>query len=259
MFFDILVLIVTSRRYRAMKGITDIHSHILFQVDDGSDSMETSVEILKKEYEQGVENVILTPHFHLGECMPESGLIRAHFEALQNVIKKEIPRMNLYLGNEIMACNDMVHLLNEGRLNTLAETRFVLVEFYPAVQYQVMVKYISDLLNGGYTPIIAHCERYACLHASLKKINAKNISHLIEMGAYLQVNAISVFERESKFVEKLIDNDYLHFIATDAHSLGHRSVYWDKCISYLRKKYNEDYLKWLLIDNPKKILTGQYL
>lgn len=242
-----------------MKGITDIHSHILFQVDDGSDSIETSVEILKREYRQGAVNVILTPHFHIGECMPENSLIQEHFEKLQDIVKKEIPEINLFLGNEIMACNDMVRLLDEGRLNTLAGTRFVLVEFYPTVQYEVMVKHISNLLNGGYIPIIAHCERYGCLHASFKKINAKNISHLIEMGAYMQVNAVSVFERESRFVEKLIDNDYLHFIATDAHSLGHRSVYWDKCINHLRKKYNEDYLRWLLIDNPQKVLAGQYL
>lgn len=242
-----------------MKGITDIHNHILFQVDDGSDSIETSVDILKKEYEQGVENVILTPHFHWGECMPERNLIQTNFEMLQTVVKKEIPDMNLFLGNEIMACNDMVELLNQGRVNTLAGTRFVLVEFYPTVQYQVMLKHISNLFNGGYMPIIAHCERYACLHAPIKKINEKNIRHLIEMGVYLQVNAVSVFERESKFVEKLIDNDYLHLVATDAHSLGQRSVYWRQCISHLRKKYNEDYLKWLLVDNPKKILSGQYI
>lgn len=53
-----------------MKGITDIHSHILFEVDDGSDSIETSLKLLRKEYEQGVRNIILTPHFHIGECMP---------------------------------------------------------------------------------------------------------------------------------------------------------------------------------------------
>lgn len=242
-----------------MIGITDIHSHILFQVDDGSDSLETSLKLLKKEYEQGVRNVILTPHFHIGACMPDNHIINEHFRQLKETAQGEIPELQLFLGNEIMACNDMVRMLDEGRLNTLADTRFVLVEFYPTVQYQVMLKHISDLLNNGYLPIIAHCERYACLHASMKKMNAKNISHLIEMGAYMQVNAISVFERESKFVEKLIDNDYLHFIATDAHSLGHRSVHWDKCISHLRKKYNDGYLRWLLVENPEKVLNGQYL
>ena len=84
-----------------MKGITDIHNHILFQVDDGSDSIETSVDILKKEYEQGVENVILTPHFHWGECMPERNLIQTNFEMLQTVVKKEIPDMNLFLAMKL--------------------------------------------------------------------------------------------------------------------------------------------------------------
>lgn len=242
-----------------MKGITDIHSHILFQVDDGSDSIETSLAILKKEYEQGVTNVVLTPHFHVGECMPKNSRVEEHFKRLQNIAKAEIPEINLFLGNEIMACDDMVRLLDEGKLHTLASTRFVLVEFYPTVQYSVMVKHISRLLNGGYTPIIAHCERYGCLRSPIKRINAKNISHIVEMGAYLQVNAISVYEKDKKFVKKLIDNDFLHFIATDAHSLGHRSVYWDQCVAYLEKKYNDDYLKWLFIDNPQKILSGQYL
>lgn len=242
-----------------MTGITDIHSHILFQVDDGADSIETSLKLLEKEYAQGVQNVILTPHFHIGECMPQRELVDEHFEQLQKLVKQKIPELHLFLGNEIMACNDMVGLLDEGAINTLAGTRFVLVEFYPTVQYDTMLKHVSNLLNGGYTPIIAHCERYNCLHAPMKKIHAKNISHLIEMGAYMQVNASSVFGRGAKFIEKLIDNDYLHFIATDAHSLGHRNVYWDECITHLRKKYNDEYLTWLLIENPKKMLSGEYL
>lgn len=68
-----------------MIGITDIHSHILFQVDDGSDSIETSLKILEKEYEQGVRNVILTPHFHMGECMPDNELVKRHFNQLGNL------------------------------------------------------------------------------------------------------------------------------------------------------------------------------
>mgnify|MGYP000048576727 FL=1 len=62
-----------------MVDITDIHSHILFQVDDGSPSIETSLEILKKEYQQGVRNVICTPHYHAGECMPKPDVIKKNF------------------------------------------------------------------------------------------------------------------------------------------------------------------------------------
>lgn len=242
-----------------MRKITDIHSHILYRVDDGADSIEKSLEILKQEYEQGVLNVILTPHFHIGECMPARDIIKAHYETLKVEAGKVLPDMKLYLGNEIMACNDMVEMLEEGELFTLAESGYVLVEFYPGVQYSVMEKYLRNLLNGGYTPIVAHCERYKCLRSSVKVINKSNILHLVEMGAYMQVNAFSVFGREHKFVAKLIDNDLLHFVASDAHSTDGRGVFWKKCAQYLEKKYNRKYIEWLLVENPSKVLAGKYI
>lgn len=242
-----------------MVDITDIHSHILFQVDDGSPSLKTSLDILEKEYQQGVRNVICTPHYHAGECMPERGLIEENFSKLKQEARIKFPNLELYLGNEIMACNDMADMLHQGELFTLAETNYVLVEFYPTVVFSQMEKYISILLNGGYIPIVAHCERYKCLRNALRGVNGGNISHLIEMGAYMQVNATSVFGSEHKFVSKLIDNDYLHLIASDAHNLGRRGIYWEECVDYLEKKYNEDYLNWLFVENPAKVLKGKYI
>lgn len=242
-----------------MKGITDIHSHILFKVDDGADSIETSLEILKREYQQGVNNVILTPHYDAGECMPETKLILEHFEQLQNHVKKDLPDMKLYLGNEIMSCNDMVELLDNKKLYSLAGSRYVLVEFFPSVQYFAMEKSLKELLNGGYIPIIAHCERYRCLRKTFSTINARCISHLVEMGVYMQVNVVSVFGRDRRFVAKMIDNDFLHFVASDAHNTGMRGVYWDKCLKYLYKKYDSTYIEKLLVKNPEKILKGEYI
>lgn len=242
-----------------MRKITDIHSHILYTVDDGADSVEKSMEILCREYEQGVDKVILTPHFHIGECMPGSDRIKSHYDVLKAEAKKQLPDMEIYLGNEIMACNDMVEMLDQGELYTLADSSYVLVEFYPSVAYSVMEKYLRDLLNGGYIPIIAHCERYKCLRSAIRIINRDNISHLIELGAYMQVNVSSVFDREHKFVAKLIDNDLLHFVASDAHSTGIRGVFWGKCIAYLEKRYNRKYIEWLLIENPNKVLAGKYI
>lgn len=242
-----------------MVNITDIHSHILFNVDDGSPSLKTSLDILKKEYSQGVRNVICTPHYHAGECKTENDLIKENFLVLQKEAKERFPELTLYLGNEIMACNDMSDMLLNGELFTLADTRYVLVEFYPTVVFPQMEKYISSLLNNGYIPIIAHCERYKCMRSAIKIINDKNISHLVEMGAYLQVNVTSVFGSEHKFVSKLIEKDYLHLVASDAHSLGRRGVYWEECVNYLEKKYNKEYLNWLLIQNPVKVLRGEYI
>lgn len=242
-----------------MKGITDIHTHIMFKVDDGSNSLEKSLEMLKQEYSQGVTKVILTPHYHAGECMPRREIVESRFAELKDKVHTLIPEMTLYLGNEIMACNDIVEMLDEKKVFTLAESSYVLVEFYPATQYSMMEKSLNAILNGGYIPIVAHCERYKCLRSPLKVINYKNIDHLIEMGAYMQINAASVFGNDHKFVAKLIQNDFLHFIASDAHSLGVRGIYWDKCLKYLSKKYDKRYIETLLVDNPDKVLKNQYI
>jgi protein-tyrosine phosphatase len=242
-----------------MRGITDIHSHIMFQVDDGADSVETSIELLEQEYKQGVTRVILTPHYIASHNPVKASFIKERFEQLKDVINEKIPEMKLYLGNEILWCSDAVELLDNGSIFTLADSRYVLVEFYPSVQYSAMERAINLFLNGGYIPIIAHCERYSCLRTTFKVINYNNISHLVEMGAYMQVNVTSVFGRDSKFVSKLIDNDFLHFVASDAHNKITRGIHWNQCIEYLKKKYNEQYIDWLLVENPDKILNGQYI
>ena len=126
MIVDFLVqlnIIVALRRNTIMTGITDIHSHILFQVDDGSPSLKTSIDILKKEYSQGVRNVICTPHYHAGECMPEGQLIEDNFQVLKKEAKEIIPEMNLFLGNEIMACNDMAQTVSYTHLTLPTTSR----------------------------------------------------------------------------------------------------------------------------------------
>lgn len=223
-----------------MKGITDIHTHINYRVDDGSDSVETSMEILEREYKQGVTNVILTPHFHLGECMPDTSVIKKHFELLKDNVAQSIPNMNIYLGNEIMWCGDLVERLDNGQLYTLADSRYTLIEFYPSVQYSTMEKAISMLVNNGYMPIVAHCERYQCLRASFKVINEERIRHLVNMGAYMQVNVASVFGHNGRFISKLIDKDLLHFVASDVHGIEKRGVYWDESVNYLEKNITEN-------------------
>ena len=242
-----------------MTGITDIHNHILYQVDDGADSIETTMTLLQKEYDQGVRNVILTPHYHIGACMPDTRTIQEHFQKILEETQKKIPHLNLYLGNEIMACNDIIEMLQSKKVFTLAESRYVLIEFYPSVSYSGMERYVSNLLNNGYIPIIAHCERYKCLREMFQVIKGSAIRHLVEMGAYLQVNVTSVYGKDKKFVAKLIEKDYLHLVASDAHDLEHRNIFWEECIKYLEKKYNKEYIEWLLIKNPKKILSSEYI
>lgn len=242
-----------------MDGIIDIHNHILFDVDDGSKNFEQSLTMLKEEYSQGVRKVIVTPHYQqqIYENKPEE--IEEKFIKLKKAVSDNIPQMEIFLGNEIMACNDIVQLLENKCLYTMAGSRYVLIEFYPNTDYNSMEKEISNILNAGYNPIIAHSERYKCFRKRIKTINFDGIKHLIEMGAYIQVNCTSVYDHNRKFVRKLMENDLLHFVASDAHNMTSRGINWKQSLRNLENRYDEKYLEWLLIDNPEKVIQDEYI
>lgn len=242
-----------------MNKIIDIHNHILYGVDDGSNSLKKSIEMLKREWEQGVREVIFTPHYNWGECMPEEDRVNRHFETLKEEIKKIHPEMKLHLGCEIMAFEDVAEYLMEGRVRSMVNGRYVLVEFYPTDNIRYMERILRDILNAGYTPILAHCERYAALRKRFKRVNKEYIKYLVEMGCYLQVNADSVLNKNFKFVDTLIKMEVLHFIASDAHSINRRGVHWDECVKVLEKKYPKHILDIILYLNPKRVIDNKYI
>ena len=143
-----------------MQGFTDIHNHILFKVDDGSDSIEKSIEMIREEYKQGARKLILTPHYDEESFNLSVDRWNSHFEELKAAVKDIYPDMKMYLGNEVLLCSDMVEKLDAGKILTMAGSRYVLIEFYPMEDYSTIERALSQLVNGGYIPIIAHCERY---------------------------------------------------------------------------------------------------
>ena len=241
-----------------MTGITDIHTHILPGVDDGSRSSEQTEELLTELYRQGVRTVILTPHYEDGIYTKTKEELTECLNQVKAMMKDEIPDLNLYIGNEIYFTDDVPGLLSDGRLCTLAGSKYVLTEFAVNVNYDILKNSLYRILLEGFIPVLAHVERYDCLY---KKISL--VEDLVNMGAYIQVNTESVTKntprRIRKFVNKLIDNDLLHIIASDTHDMKHRKPQFNECIALLRKKYNDEYIKMLLIDNPDKIIHDIYI
>lgn len=236
-----------------MEGIVDIHNHILFGLDDGAKTLKESMDMIDDAYNQGVRELIFTPHYYPEVYDKELPMIRSVYELIRNKVDKKYPNMKLYLGNEILCVGDIVEQLNSKRINTLANSQYILVEFLVEIEYELLENKIKEFLLNGYIPIIAHCERYECL-----RTNINRIIHLVESGAYIQVNASSVYTlRNKRFVKKLIDADCLHFVASDAHDREKRCMYLKKSVTYLDKKYNEEYVRWLMVENPHKVIANQ--
>ena len=165
------------------------------------------------------------------------------------------PRLKLYLGEELYYDSKMVQRLREGRALTLNGTQYVLAEFPVYVDYPYIRQAVQDLWAAGYLPVLAHIERYE----ALKKMD--RVEELVELGAYIQVNAESVIGkagfRTKHYLMKLIKKDLVHFVGTDAHNISSRPPQMKACAAYLKKKAGAEKAQMLCSRNAKKILKGE--
>lgn len=239
-------------------GYIDIHSHILPAVDDGASDMNTSMEMLDIAYKEGIRGIIATPHYHPGKSMMEYEKILAKFDAFKETAGRMHPDIELYLGREIYYTSDVLELMEQGANLTMAGQRYILVEYSTRTEYSYIRSSINNIFQTGMRPIIAHIERYECMVEDIELVE-----ELREMGAVIQVNASSILGNVGKglkkYTKKLLKNQYIDLVATDAHSTGTRSPRMNECARYITKKFGREYAEDLLIYNPKRIIEGKYL
>lgn len=239
-----------------MKNLIDIHAHILPGVDDGSDSLETSMRMLRCAAQDGISAIILTPHNKPERRHMQRGTLTAGIKRLREKMSEEAVSLELYLGSELYYRSGILEELQNDTAGTMAGSRYVLVEFNPMEDYDYIRNGIYSLQTGGYYPILAHAERYRNV------CSAKyGIEDLIEMGCYIQANAGSIMGRSGsqakRFTRKLLKQRQVHFVATDAHDLEKRPPCLSECAAYVRKKYGEDYSRELFCENPLYVIRDQ--
>lgn len=236
----------------------DIHSHILFGVDDGPDNIETSREMMVTAYEEGIRKIVATPHYHPGKCTLTYEELRKRFELFKEQVKDICPQIELQLGREIYYTSDVLDELEKGTNLSMENTKYVLLEYHPTVEYSYLRTSINNVMQMGYIPIIAHIERYLCILE-----NWELAWELKNMGAVIQVNAGSVIgtsgSKVKKFVKRLMKEEIVDVIGTDAHSNGRRAPRIQECAKYVCRKYGEEYAKAVLRDHAERILKGEYL
>ncbi len=208
----------------------DIHCHILPQVDDGAKNFDISIELLKEEVNNGVKDIVLTPHQNK-EYLCKDKLLEK-FNEFKNQINLDL---NLYLGCELYYYDGAIKDLKDGKILTINNSEYVLVEFSTHNETDI-ASIIYDIHASGYKPIIAHIERYEYL--------TKEDIIEISKYAYIQVNAKS-FERKEykKTLKFLLKNHLISFIASDSHNLESRNVDFSYVKKLISKKYKDQYEK----------------
>ena len=234
-----------------MRDLYDIHCHILPGVDDGAKNMDIALELIEREMEARVETIILTPHFRKEMFEPDMEDIWNAYDDL--VYETRNKNIRLYLGCEFHANMEMVETLDKGLRPTLADSHYVLTEFSSSSTRAFIKERADALLTSGYRPILAHIERY---RATRKDFDF--IADLIEMGCEMQVNADAVLGKDGlgaqRFCKKLMQEDMLHYVASDAHNLKGRTARLEECCEYLKKHMGRLYTSRIMRDNPSRIL-----
>lgn len=234
-------------------GLTDIHNHILPMVDDGAKTVKEALKMLQKEVEDGVENIILTPHYRVGMFEKTTQEIEWKFSKFREIVKNQGIPIKLYLGRECYADTELMERILHQPSFQMNQSKYVLIEFSYHDEFSKIRNCVYELVSEGYRPILAHIERYASLHNQIEYIE-----ELIQLGAYIQVNASTILGKtglsQKWFCRKLLQRHLIHFIASDAHDLQKRAPNLKACKTYVEKKMGMDYAKKIFVDYPRLIL-----
>ena len=238
-----------------MIAFTDIHSHILHGVDDGSHDILTALSTLKKMRTIGVKNIILTPHYckRRGYETPV-GKIKEAYTELCNACSEENIGINLYLGTEMEYSTDAVRYIREGRALTLADSKYILIEFAPYVSSSTVSKACREIMQLGLTPVIAHVERYEALHNHFELLY-----ELKDKGVKIQVNIRSVCTagfRLRRFLKRIFAEEIADFLAGDVHVLPLDRKEIEKCRKFVIKSASDKYCRRLMYKNAEYIING---
>lgn len=238
-----------------MKKMIDLHMHIIPDVDDGSDSIEMSEQMLRMAIEQGVEVVFATSHSSAHEGDTE--YTRHQYRKLQKLIRdKELP-IKMYLGCEMLydiRCIDSIlQELDSGRIPSLNGTQYVLTELFYGLGKDVMY-YINLLLDKGWIPVIAHAEH-------LDDLSVETLREMKEAGCKIQINAYSIAEEKNEVTKSralaLLENQLVDFVGSDAHRLDHRPPKVATGIEYLYANFEEEYVDDILYNNAMNLLLKE--
>ena len=273
----------------------DVHSHIIYHIDDGSHDLEESLELIRQDVEQGAHAIIATPHYYV-QYPTDPARIRAKLAAIEEALgigeqpaaslaqtgdapsstsasqstaqpTPSAPQANasaldvrLYAGNEVLWFDSMTERLQSGEILTLAGSHYTLIEFYPEESYQTILRAIRNVRNAGYRPIIAHAERF-------KAIQEHGLAEVRDLGAYVQLSTeplshkglSGLFDRETKFIQKALRNQEADFLGTDMHRVDRRPPVLRDAIDWIQKNLDPDYADAVLQGNAEAILRDEEL
>lgn len=234
----------------------DIHCHILPNVDDGSESLEESIAMAKIAESEGITRIVNTSHCHFDFKYKKGNELKLELEKFNQVLKEENINIEVLLGNELYYTSDLIERFDELDFFSMNNSKYILMEFSPINFPKNIEDVIYEIKIRGYIPIIAHAERYKQVQEDVNIV-----LDCIKEGALIQVNASSILGKNGEKAEdtskKLLDNNMVHFVATDAHSSNRRRPLIKDSYNYILKNYGKEVAEKLFIENPTSVIENR--
>lgn len=233
----------------------DIHSHLIPNVDDGAKSPEETIELIKEAREAGITDIILTPHYIINSYEQNAETLILLKDKLQQIINSENIKVNLHIGMEVYITDNLVEILKQNKILTLAGSKYLLMELPLNTNVQYLDMVIFKLIEDNIIPIIAHPERYKFVQEDPSKVR-----ELIESGCLIQSNIGSILgiygKKAKKTIKYLLKNDLINFIATDTHRKNTIYPLLEKGIKKIEKITGKEKAEELTNLNAQKILNN---
>ncbi len=236
----------------------DIHHHLLWRMDDGAATVETSVAMAKIAAADGISHVVCSPHANASFAY-EPSVIAEKITELQQRLDREGIAVRLGRGCDFhMSYENIQEAKVDPAKFSINGMGYLLVEVPDYGLPRGLTEIFYQLQLAGLTPILTHPER----NPTLQNDHPRLVDWL-RGGVLVQVTAGSVVGRMGKHAERmahdLLANRWVHFLATDAHNTTSRPPKMRDAFDLVAKKYGPDYAHLLCVSNPLAAFMGKPL
>lgn len=239
----------------------DTHIHVVPGVDDGADSVETSLAMIRIALSEGVTEMVVTPHYNVPSF--DSDRIEEQFEVLLKAVELAGLEIALHLGNEIHvneASIERIGLKEEGNEEkhygrTLGDSKYLLLELPYHHYYPFHEAMLFEAQMKGYKVLLAHVERFRVFREDEGKL-----SDLIRKGMYGQMTSRYIVERKTRArALRWIELGYIHVVASDGHNTDSRAPRMRAAYDVVAKRFGVKCAEALFTENPRRLIEDQAL
>lgn len=233
----------------------DIHSHVLYGLDDGARTIEDSLAMLRMAAASGTTDLVATPHANPAYRFDPQRIAGQ----IEEISASSVAGVRLYTGCDFhLSYENIQDAIENPTKYTINHKNYLLVEFSDLLIFKNTLEIFGRLGDAGMIPVITHPERNGLLRQRLDEI-----AKWVDAGALVQVTAQSLTgefgRRAQEFCRVLLDRGLVHFVASDAHDCQRRPPRLDQARAWLMENYGETLAEALCVSNPGAALRGEHL